>query len=173
MESNFNHNRVHEGGEKNNKEIALTILRFAFLGYVFVIIKLIIFKYPWVYFMEILKTWDKSLVVEGIQSANFTPFRTINMYIQYYSQLNSFENLFGNILIFIPYGILLPIVYGVSRNIIAFLFLTLIFILGLEVFQLVSSYGVFDVDDILLNCFGALTGFCFYYLGKILVKKKN
>ena len=39
----------------------------------------------------------------------------------------------------------------------AFLFVT-----GIEVFQLFSAFGAFDVDDILLNCFGAVLGYLVY-----------
>ena len=38
-----------------------------------------------------------------------------------------------------------------------------LFVLGIEVFQLFSAFGAFDVDDILLNCLGALIGYFCYF----------
>lgn len=38
-----------------------------------------------------------------------------------------------------------------------------LFVLGIEVFQLFSAFGAFDVDDILLNCVGAIIGYLFYF----------
>ena len=37
-----------------------------------------------------------------------------------------------------------------------------VFVLGIEVFQLFSAFGAFDVDDILLNCVGAAIGYVIY-----------
>ena len=45
-----------------------------------------------------------------------------------------------------------------------------LFVLGIEVFQLFSAFGAFDVDDIILNCFGVLIGRAVY---QILVRKKD
>ena len=39
-----------------------------------------------------------------------------------------------------------------------------VFVLGIEMFQLFSAFGAFDVDDILLNCLGASLGFGVYRL---------
>ncbi len=36
-------------------------------------------------------------------------------------------------------------------------------VLGIEVFQLFSAFGAFDVDDILLNCVGAVIGYVCYF----------
>ena len=44
----------------------------------------------------------------GLGTANFVPFHTIKMYIEYAHKLNSVENLAGNILVFVPFGFLFP-----------------------------------------------------------------
>ena len=63
-----------------------------------------------------------------------------------------------------PVGILLPIVHRASKNIWVLLLNALLLVVGIEVFQLFSNFGAFDVDDIILNCFGVLLGSCIYYL---------
>ena len=81
------------------------------------------------------------------------------MYIRYYDRLNSFENLVGNVAIFVPFGFLLPWAESVFRCWWKVLINAFLFVSGIEVFQLFSAFGAFDVDDILLNCFGAMLGY--------------
>lgn len=125
---------------------------------------MIVFKYPIDRLQEIMDTWQKDVVFEGLSTANFIPFKTIKMYIRYYDMpgIRSFSNLFGNILIFVPVGVLLPDVHKASRNIWIMLLNTVILIVGIEVFQLFSNFGAFDVDDIILNCTGVLIGRLLY-----------
>lgn len=141
------------------KEKKTNWIRLIFILYVFIIIRLIVFKYPYSELKEIADTWQKNVILEGLDTANFTPFKTIKMYIRYYERLNSFENLFGNILIFIPFGYLLPGAFSRYRNFFFFFAGTFFFVLGIEVFQLFSAFGAFDVDDLILNCFGGLIGY--------------
>ena len=135
-----------------------------FFLYLLFIIRVIVFKYPLSQMQEIVNSWQKDVVLEGLHTANFVPFKTIKMYIQYYDLpgLRSFANLFGNVLVFVPVGLMLPMVHRASKNIIVAIVNTLFFIVGIEVFQLFSNFGAFDVDDIILNMFGILIGSCIY-----------
>lgn len=146
------------------KEKKINWIRLIFILYVLIMIRLIVFKYPYSELKEIADTWQKNVVLEGLDTANFTPFKTIKMYIRYYERLNSFENLFGNILIFIPFGYLLPKAFGRYRNFFFFFANTFLFVLGIEVFQLFSAFGAFDVDDLILNCFGGVIGYVTFLL---------
>lgn len=143
-----------------------------FFLYLLFVIRVIVFKYPLSQVQEIVASWQKDVVWEGLGTANFTPFKTIKMYIRYYDLpgLRSFSNLFGNILIFIPIGMLMPMAHKASRNVVIMLLNAFLFVLGIEVFQLFSAFGAFDVDDIILNCFGVLIGRAVY---QFLVLKKN
>lgn len=147
-------------------------LSLLFFLYLLFIIKMIVFKYPLSQLQEIVDSWQKDVVWEGLYSANFIPFKTIKIYIRYYDLpgLRSFANLFGNVLIFIPVGIMLPMVHKASQNPLIMLANSFIFVLGIEVFQLFSAFGEFDVDDIILNCFGVLIGRALY---QIFVVKKE
>ena len=145
------------------------IRRDVFLVYLAVTIKLIIFKYPWEHLKEIMDTWEKGIILEGLETANFTLFKTVRMYIIYHDRLNSFENLAGNVGIFVPFGILLPWTDPIYRSWWRVLCNAFLFVTGIEVFQLFSAFGAFDVDDILLNCFGAMLG---YLMFRLLERKK-
>ena len=135
-------------------------VKIIFVIYLIVVIKVIIFKYPLEHLKAIAATWEKDVILEGLDTANFTLFKTIRMYINYSYMLNSFENLVGNVVVFIPFGFLIPYVLKRGRNFFVMLINAFLFVLGIEVFQLFSAFGAFDVDDILLNCVGGAGIFC-------------
>ena len=70
-------------------------------------------------------------------------------------------NIFGNILMFVPFGFL-GIVFPKLSNfwilILDFLFAIII----LESFQYFTRLGVFDIDDVILNTVGVAIGFWIY-----------
>lgn len=146
-------------------------IRVVFCVYLLVVIKLIIFKYPYSQLKAIVDTWEKGVILEGLDTANFTLFKTIRMYIDYSYMLNSFENLVGNVVVFIPFGFLIPYVLKRGRNFFVMLLNAFLFVLGIEVFQLFSAFGAFDVDDILLNCFGAVLGYLGYLIWEAVKKR--
>lgn len=135
-----------------------------FAVYLLFVIKVIIFKYPFEQLKAIMDTWSKEVVLEGLDTANFTLFKTIHMYIDYSYMLNSFENLAGNVVVFIPFGMLMPSIWKRFRNFADILLAGMLFSLSIEVFQLYSAFGAFDVDDILLNCAGVIIGYLMYML---------
>lgn len=133
-----------------------------FTVYIVVVIKVIIFKYPFAQLRAIADTWQKGVILEGLGTANFVPFHTIKMYIDYAYKLNSVENLAGNILVFVPFGFLFPMVFQDGGKFSVMFLNAFTFVIGIETFQLFSAFGAFDVDDILLNCLGAALGFGVY-----------
>ncbi len=132
--------------------------------YLLLLIRLIIFKYPSEYLLSIMREWSEEVVREGIRTANFTPGKSIRMYLKYFPQLNGFENLFGNILALVPLGYLLPQVVPRRRGLWVTGWISLAIILGMELFQLFSGFGAFDIDDILLNMCGVLVGYVIFSL---------
>lgn len=136
--------------------------RLLFAVYITFTIKIIVFKYPLDELLSIAAGWSLDSVVQGSKSANLRPMHTIAMYLRYRDRLNSFENLIGNIVAFVPFGILFPIQKERTIGLCKTLAYAFGFALSLEVFQLISAFGAFDVDDILLNCFGAVLGYLIY-----------
>lgn len=164
---NRNKNRDHNSVNKvDRQELCIErkkrqrrLVRYILAVYVLLLIRLLIFKYPLEQLQEIMRTWDKAVILEGLDTANFTPFKTIRMYIRYYERLNSFENLFGNILVFIPFGWLLPHAFEKLKKIVPAFCVTFLVVAAIEVFQLFSAFGAFDVDDFILNCAGGMLGY--------------
>lgn len=149
------------------------LLKLFFAVYILFVIKVIIFKYPMEELRAIADTWRKDVILEGLGTANFMPFRTIKMYIDYAYKLNSVENLAGNLLVFVPLGFFLPLMSEELQRFSEVFLNVFTFVLGIEVFQLFSAFGAFDVDDILLNCLGAIIGFWCYKAAAAFYKKKR
>jgi glycopeptide antibiotics resistance protein len=86
------------------------------------------------------------------------------------------NNLLGNLLGFIPFGFLLPLLMPFFRNIVKILLAGFLLSLGYETVQLVFGLGIFDVDDLILNTTGVLIGFIIFILTYFFfrtVKKEN
>lgn len=140
-------------------------IKIFFLIYILILVKLIVFKYPYERLLYIASSWSSDVIFEGLGNANFVPLKTIKMYIKYSDRLNSFENLAGNILAFVPFGMMLPLIGTHLRRFAIVFFNGIVFVLGIEMFQLVSAFGAFDVDDVILNCLGVVLGYVIYAAG--------
>lgn len=136
-----------------------------FALYLLLLLRVIVFKYPFFELAAIADRWKEGNVVrEGLRSANFTLFQTIRMYVRYWGRLNSFENLFGNVLCFVPLGFGIPFFWKEIRNGWTLFCVAFCLVLAVEFFQLMTAFGAFDVDDILLNCLGAMLGYLLFRL---------
>ncbi|MBU3091457.1 VanZ family protein [Clostridium sp. CF011] len=86
------------------------------------------------------------------------------------------KNILGNTLLLFPFGLLLPILWRKFDNMKNTILISFLFSLGIEIVQLLSYYvgnfgRSFDIDDIILNTFGAWIGYMFYK--KIVLKLIN
>lgn len=102
---------------------------------------------------------------------NLVLFKEIKRFIVYRHSLGATAvalNLLGNIAAFIPFGMLLPVFHRRFRSLLYMTLLTLEFSLAVELLQLVTKVGSFDVDDLLLNTIGGMLGYlAFWSLNKI------
>ncbi|PZU88176.1 MAG: hypothetical protein DI529_05915 [Chryseobacterium sp.] len=92
------------------------------------------------------------------------PFETIDEYstkVIQYDKIAVIKNLLGNIILFIPYGFL-GILFS-KLNQFKWLFLTFFIIINIiEFSQYYFKRGFADIDDVILNTFGAVIGFFIY-----------
>lgn len=117
------------------------------------------------YFL-IFSDWYGRTGVLQEYSYNLVLFKEIKRFIIYRETLGAFAvftNLFGNILIFVPYGFFISMASksrGLSK--------TFVYSFGLslcvEIFQLFSKVGSFDVDDLLLNTTGGIVGYILFII---------
>lgn len=118
-----------------------------------------------IYFLFLAEWYGRTGVSEEYRY-NLELFREIKRFIIYREQLGAFAvfaNLAGNILIFVPYGFFISVA---SRE--RGFFKTLFFSMGLslcvEIIQLFTRVGSFDVDDILLNTIGGVFGYIIFLI---------
>ncbi len=73
-------------------------------------------------------------------------------------------NVVGNIVVFIPVGLFLPKLITRCKNLFLTALLTLELSFCVEMIQLVTKVGSFDVDDLVLNTLGGVCGFIIYMM---------
>ncbi len=97
---------------------------------------------------------------------NLIPFSTVGDFLNF-SQFHTKTwviNLIGNIGVFVPFGILLPLVFQGPMARLYVKFISGVFVL--ETIQLFSRKGVFDVDDLILNSVGFVVGYGIYKVAR-------
>lgn len=114
------------------------------------------------YFLIFSEIYGRSGVMQEYHY-NLTPFQEIERFWRYREQLGwmSYINLFGNVLIFVPFGFIEPLA-SKKRSFWATLVDGCLVSLSVEIFQFVTKVGRFDVDDLMLNTTGVALGYlCF------------
>ncbi len=83
------------------------------------------------------------------------------------------RNLIGNIILFIPIGIIWPFCFKKMNNILKVTAAGLGFSLFIELSQLLLYERMTDADDLILNTLGALTGAVIYFSVSLIIRKKR
>jgi glycopeptide antibiotics resistance protein len=134
---------------------SLLILLFVYL---IIILRLVLFKDldGIIAYTNNLVSYENAFSA-AFERSNFIPFKTFYYYFSLQEKWQTgFENIGGNIIIFIPLGIILTIIFNKkSKSLFAIFFISAF----LETVQLLITYGNFDIDDIILNMIGGWIGF--------------
>lgn len=149
--------------KKKQKAAVNKILWFCFILYIILLI----------YFLFFSEHYGRTRG-SGEYRYNLTLFREIRRFIVYREKLGleSFiVNILGNIVAFIPFGCMLPILSPKNRKFFYVFLLSLELTLTIELLQLLLKVGIFDVDDILLNTLGGIIGYGCFALVKKWMKK--
>ena len=101
---------------------------------------------------------------------NLIPFVHL---LEYDSKKDLLLNVIGNTAMFIPSGIVLPIIYKNLNSFRKVIGAGALISLCIEIFQLPFFERATDVDDLLLNTFGAAIGCLIYMLVHKSVKRKR
>jgi len=78
----------------------------------------------------------------------------------------SYKNIGGNIVGFVPLGILIPLVFTFLGGFFRVTGIVFLISLLFETTQLLAGIGVFDVDDLILNTAGGIIGYIIYAITK-------
>ena len=96
---------------------------------------------------------------------NLIPFHEIKRFIHYHEVLGMeavILNLVGNVVAFMPFGFFLPVFATRCRTIWNTLLYSFELSVLVELIQLITKVGSFDVDDIILNTLGGILGYIVY-----------
>lgn len=137
--------------------------------YIIVLVAFLLFKnHLFALPRKINPTLTEILLLEdpGEITINLQPLATIKLFLAAMEQpqmiLPSLVNIIGNVICFMPIGILYPLYRQGQRYVRGTLVISLATSLMVEASQLLTGWGVFDVDDLLLNFLGGIIGmFCF------------
>lgn len=106
-------------------------------------------------------------------NTNLIPFATVKLYISLlrrttnpYLIRHACVNLLGNVIVFIPLGMMLPKIFPKLRAAWRLLLLVTAIIIAVEVLQFLTFLGSCDVDDLILNVFGAALGWAFWKMSE-------
>lgn len=109
----------------------------------------------------VIVKWNKDLLDLYMKySFNIIPFKTIHLFTSGYingivSLKNFSVNILGNLCAFLPYAIFLPLIFKRMNKYRNFLITMIIIVVIIELLQFVTISGSCDIDDLILNVFGA------------------
>ena len=160
---------------KNKRiNIAREIILFIFFVYFLFLLLLTIFKGGCIEFRNQFNSYmyrEHGLL--GI--INIVPIKeTINTFMHSETGMrNSLRNLIGNILVFMPLGFFIPLLFDKFNNLKKVLKVGCLSSLAIELSQLFVGSNVCDIDDVIYNTLGAVVGFICYKTFETIIKKVN
>lgn len=102
----------------------------------------------------------------------FQEIKRFWIYRQQIGMLSVFMNLAGNVLIFMPFGFFMAM-GSCHPSFLRVSFYGLLWSFSIEVVQLLTRLGSFDVDDMFLNTLGAMAGFFVYGICGLLRRRHD
>jgi glycopeptide antibiotics resistance protein len=104
-------------------------------------------------------TLEPSPASTSLVHTNLHPGRSIRAYMEQPALRDTVKQIGGNILLGVPFGVLVPVVAPRARGLLRVLLLTAVVMLLVEFAQGALVNGrAFDIDDVILNTTGALIG---------------
>ncbi|MFE3492575.1 VanZ family protein [Streptomyces sp. NPDC059175] len=105
-------------------------------------------------------TLEPSAASEALTHSNFRPGDSIRDYLMRPAFLDTVKQLGGNVLLGVPFGVLLPVLLPRARGLLRVAVVTAFVMVLVEVVQGALITGrAFDIDDVILNTTGALLGY--------------
>ncbi|MFD5967791.1 VanZ family protein [Streptomyces sp. NPDC058783] len=105
-------------------------------------------------------TLHPSPASEALVHTNLHPGRSLRAYLDQPALRDAVKQIGGNILLGVPFGVLVPVVAPRTRGVLRVLLLTAVVMLLVEFAQGALVTGrAFDIDDVILNTGGALIGY--------------
>ncbi|NEB81884.1 VanZ family protein [Streptomyces sp. SID14478] len=96
----------------------------------------------------------------SLTHTNLHPGSSIRLYFEQPDWRDTIKQVGGNVVLGVPFGILLPVLFPRTRGFVRVVLMTAIVMLTVEVAQgLMVAGRAFDIDDVILNAAGAFFGY--------------
>ncbi len=99
------------------------------------------------------------------------PFCEIDAMLHQPNHFFWFMQIFLNILLFVPFGLMLPMLSERFRSLWLTTLTGFIFSAGIETMQYITGRGLTEVDDVINNTAGALVGYILYVTVMLIYKR--
>ena len=152
----------------NNKYMKINLWIFFGL-YLLLLITLTLFDSMWGRNGLTFINWFSDKFLSYVKnSINLIPFKTIIEFVKEFNSMYGSRtiilNLFGNFIALMPMAFFLPLLFKKQNKFKNFFLTIILIVLGIEIVQLLTASGRFDIDDIILNVSGAIL---MYFILKI------
>ncbi|WP_351225669.1 VanZ family protein [Streptomyces sp. NPDC002133] len=105
-------------------------------------------------------TLEPSVASEPLTHSNLRPGESIRGYLAQPALRDTVKQLGGNVLLGVPFGVLLPVLLPRARGLLRVVVATALVMVLVELVQGALITGrAFDIDDVILNTTGALIGY--------------
>jgi len=103
---------------------------------------------------------DSTLLNRGINTSNINlNLMSSYKHAWYNISKSGYKHIILNIIMTVPLGVLLPLLHRRFQKLVCVIATGFLIILSIEFIQLITTFGIFDVDDIFNNIIGLLIGF--------------
>ena len=144
--------------------------RFKHLSLILFFIYVIVLYYLLLFYAEC----RTGILPDEFVRVNLRPFIEIRRIFEGMEKLGFmyfFRNFIGNIVIFVPFGMLMPCAFDRCAKLWKTALCGFATSFLIESFQLITKIGIFDVDDIIMNTAGVFVGYLIYRLILLKIKK--
>ncbi|MCZ0701929.1 glycopeptide antibiotics resistance protein [Natronobacillus azotifigens] len=114
----------------------------------------------------------------SLASINLIPFNTLYEYFFSFNEtVSSWEsvsmlNIAANLLLFLPFGFLLPVLWEEMRSVKRLLIVGVVFVLAIEFIQYFIGRSA-DIDDVILNSISIVFGYLIFKCYHVLTNKDH
>ena len=120
-----------------------------------------------IYMLFFAESYGRTFLPDRQYRYNLEPFQEIRRFLTSWETVGpmaAFLNVGGNVLGFLPFGFLLPVMSARLRRAVTVILLGFCLSLTVETVQLAARVGIFDVDDLMLNTLGAAAGYLLFVI---------
>ena len=153
--------------KKRQENILQGLIQSSFLIYVFMVLTLTGY---FILFREVAAHgwWQRVMYrIHEKERINLQPFLMFQQFRLFSKQV------LGNFVMLLPLGIYIPLLFPKLCGFFRTFIICLLVSACIELMQLITSYRSSDIDDVILNTSGAVTGYAIYELIRVMTRKNG